>query len=139
MDESPTTSPRPLPEIDELTAPFWASARAHALRVQRCVACERYQFPPERFCVHCGGPELTWTPVAGDATLYSWTAAHPPVLPAFQDRVPVPVAAVELAEGVRMISTVVDVPLEDWEIGMPLVLDYEDVDDEIALPVFRGA
>jgi hypothetical protein len=86
-----------------------------------------------------GGGSLAWTEVSGCATLYSWTVAHPPLLPYFRERAPWPVAAVELAEGPRMVTTLPDVPIETHQIGMPLVADYTDASEDVTLVVFRLA
>ena len=48
-------------------------------------------------------------------------------------------AIVDLEEGPRMISEVVDCPLEDVTIGMPLEVTYRDLTDSLTLPVFRPA
>ena len=49
------------------------------------------------------------------------------------------VAVVELEEGVRMVTRVVGIPSDAYEMEMPLVADYEDLDDERTLVVFRPA
>ena len=82
---------------------------------------------------------MTWTPVSGRATLYSWTVAHPPLLPFFAERSPWPVVAVQLEEGPRMVTNLIDVAPEHYEAGLPLLVDFEDVDDEVTLVVFRRA
>ncbi len=128
---------RPIPEMTPLTEPFWSAAKARRLVVQRCGDCAAYRFPPEVGCYRCGSLRATWVPVSGRATLYSWTVAHPPLLPYFQERAPWPVAVVELEEGPRLVTNLVGVPVEEYEIGMPLQVDFEEVDDEVTLPVFR--
>jgi len=130
---------RPLPDVTPLTEPFWAAARERRLVVQRCESCRAHQFPPEVACTHCGAPDLAWTPVSGRATLYSWTVAHPPLLPYFAQRAPWPVVAVQLEEGPRLVTNLVDVPLEQYEFGMPLQADFEPVSDDVTLVVFRRA
>jgi len=130
---------RPRPEMTPLTEAFWFAARERRLVVQRCDDCATYRFPPEVACYACGSLRSTWTPVSGRATLYSWTLAHPPMLPYFQERAPWPVAVAELAEGPRMVSNLVEIPIEEYAAGMPLVVDFQDVDDEITLVVFRRA
>jgi uncharacterized OB-fold protein len=130
-------SERPLPEVTPLTEPFWAAAREGRLVVQRCEACHAHQFPPEVACTHCGAPNLAWTPVSGRATLYSWTVAHPPLLPYFAERAPWPVVAVQLEEGPRLVTNLLDVPVEEYEFGMPLVAEFEPVSDDVTLVVFR--
>lgn len=130
-------SDRPLPLITPLTEPFWRAARERRLVVQRCAACGRFRWPPEIGCFYCGSMESTWTPVSGRATLYSWTIAHPPLLPYFQQRAPWPVVAVQLEEGPRMVSNLIDVPPEEYTFGMPLVAAFQDVQEEVTLVVFR--
>lgn len=130
---------RPLPEITPLTEPFWSAARERRLVLQRCDDCGELRFPPELACLGCSSLKATWTPVSGRATLYSWTVAHPPLLPYFAERAPWPVVVVQLEEGPRMVTNVVDVPVEEYAEGMALVADFEGVDDEVTLVVFRRA
>lgn len=130
---------RPLPEITPLTEPFWSAAKERRLVVQRCDDCATYRFPPEIGCYRCGSLRSSWVPVSGRATLYSWTVCHPPLLPYFQERAPWLVAVVQLEEGPRMVTNLVGVPAEEYEIGLPLEVDFEEVDEEITLVVFRRA
>ncbi|MDP3767585.1 MAG: OB-fold domain-containing protein [Dehalococcoidia bacterium] len=139
MADQEMIAQRPLPEITPLTEPYWSAAKQRRLVVQRCDDCGAYRFPPELGCYACGSLRATWSPVSGRATLYTWTVAHPPLLPYFQERAPWPVVVVQLEEGPRMITNLVDVPPEEYEFGMPLVAEFEDVDDEVTLVVFQRA
>jgi hypothetical protein len=130
---------RPLPESTTLTEPFWVALRERKLVVQRCDACQTLRFPPELGCFECGSVKSTWVPMSGRATLWSWTVGHPPLLPFFAERAPWPVVVVQLEEGPRMVTNIVDVPVEQYEFGLPLVADYEDVADDVTLVVFRRA
>lgn len=67
----------------------------------------------------------------------SWVICHPPTLPAFQAKVPYNVALVELEEDVRMVSNLVDCRNEDIHDGMPVIVTFEDVSEDVALPKFR--
>ncbi len=128
---------RPLPEITELTEPFWTAAKAKRLEIQRCDDCGTYRFPPEYGCAACSSRNYSWTVVSGRAELYTWTAAYPPLLPYFAERAPWPLAFVQLEEGPRMATNLPGVDLSDYEIGMPLQADFEDITDDIALVVFK--
>ncbi len=139
MDEPGMVSRRPLPAVVPHTEPFWSAAREHRLVLPRCTACSQVQFPPEPTCIYCGEAEFTWFEASGRASLYTWTACHPPLLPYFAERAPWTVAAVELEEGVRMVTRLVDVDADAYEIGMPLTVSFEDVDEEHTLVVFRSA
>lgn len=130
---------RPLPLVTPLTEPFWTAARERRLVLQRCLQCGKFRFPPEIGCFYCGSLAAEWTPVSGRATLYSWTIAHPPLLPYFQQRAPWPVVAVSLEEGPRMVSNIIDIPPEEYQFGLPLEADFQDVAPDVTLVVFRRA
>lgn len=138
-DQPAMIAERPLPEMSPLTEPFWTAARSHQLVIQQCEACGTYRFPPEVGCHACGSTAAAWQPVSGRAVLYSWTVTYPPLLPYFQERVPWPVVIVQLDEGPRLVSNLPDVPVEEYRIGMPLQVDFDDIDDELSLVVFRPA
>ncbi|RIK38191.1 MAG: hypothetical protein DCC58_17030, partial [Chloroflexi bacterium] len=59
--------------------------------------------------------------------------------PGFADEIPYVVALVELEEGVRLMTNIIDVEPdpEHVKIGMPVELVYDDVTDEVTLPKFR--
>lgn len=137
--EQTMTGARPLPEMSALSEPFWAAARERRLVIQRCLACQAYRFPPEIACSQCGSEDYEWAPVSGRATLYTWTVAYPPLLPFFGERAPWPIAVVQLAEGPRLVTNIVGVLPEEYEIGMPLKVGFEDVDGDVTLVVFKPA
>jgi uncharacterized OB-fold protein len=135
----PMPAARPLPEITPLTAPFWDAARRRELVVQRCGACGAWRFPPEVGCYACGSRDVRWERVSGRAVLYTWTVAHPPLLPFFSERAPWPVAVVQLEEGPRLVTTLAGVAIDDYAFGMPLQADFEDAGGGVTLVVFRRA
>lgn len=75
--------------------------------------------------------------MSGRGTVYSFYVAHRPAHPAFRDRVPYVVALVDLEEGPRMMTNIVDCPPEDVHIGMPVEVVFRDVTEDITLPCFR--
>jgi uncharacterized OB-fold protein len=131
------TGARPLPEETQLTAPFWQAAREHRLVIQRCTACSRLRWPPEAGCYYCGSLDYEWAQMTGRATLYTWTVAHPPLLPYFQQRPPWPIAVVELEEGPRLVTNITGLDPDRYEIGMPLEATFDDIGENITLVVFR--
>ena len=139
MDHPGMLAQRPLPALEPHTEGYWRAARERRFVLQQCNSCGKVQFPPERTCCHCGAAEVTWVEASGRAELYTWTVCHPPLLPYFAARAPWAVAAVELEEGPRMTTELVGLPLDQYKIGMPLIVDFEDIDDEHTLVVFRPA
>jgi uncharacterized OB-fold protein len=86
----------------------------------------------------CFAPGLAWVAASGAATLYSFTIVHQPY-PGFEDDVPYNVALVELAEGPRLLSSIVDCDNADLRVGMPLEVVFERWTDDVTLPKFRSA
>ena len=129
---------RPLPKPTPETAPFWAAARNGELHLQRCDDCARCYFPPRNFCPGCGSRQVSWFRASGRATLYSYTISH---LPAAGFTSPYAIAVVELAEGPRMMTNIVDCPQtpEALVLDMPLEATFEKQNDDITLPFFRPA
>lgn len=128
---------RPLPEETPLTEPFWQAARERRLVVQRCIACGRLRWPPEVACYECGSLDHEWAEMSGRATLYTWTVAHPPLLPYFQQRAPWPIAVVQLDEGPRLVTNITGLAPDQYEIGMPLGATFESISNDVTLIVFR--
>jgi len=128
---------KPLPGIDELNKPFWGAAKRHELVLQHCRKCGSHRYPAGLTCPECVSDELDWTRVSGRGTVYTWTVFHRAYHPAFAGEVPYAVVAVELEEGPRMITNLVECKLTDIKIGMPVEVVFEDASDEISLPKFR--
>ena len=131
------TYAKPIPEITEELRPFFAAARESRLVVQRCKGCGQLRFPPRPLCSHCLGREAEWIPVSGRGVLYSFNVMHQVYHPGFAPEVPYPVVLVELEEGCRMLSNLVDCPRDQLRIGLPVEVVFEKINDEIALPKFR--
>jgi hypothetical protein len=129
--------PRPAPNADD--APFWEWCRHHELRLQRCDDCGAFRHHPRPRCPECRSPAATWTRVRGTGTVASYTVIHPPVLPAFTDRVPYNAVVVELDEGPFLVSNLVDVALDGLTVGMAVEVTFVDLDDTLTLPQFRPA
>ena len=90
-------------------------------------------------CIECFSDDLAWTAARGTGTLYSYTLVHQVFHPGFASEVPYNVAMVDLDEGVRMVTNIVGLPDEELRVGMPLVVEFERISDELALPKFRPA
>ena len=127
---------RPLPAITPETLHFWEGTRTGELRLQKCSACNHVYFPPRPFCPQCASPDVSVFRASGRATLHSYVIHHRPV-PGFTP--PYAIAVVELDEGPRMMSNIVDCPQtpEALELDMKLEVAFEKLDDNITLPLFR--
>nr|WP_294551520.1 Zn-ribbon domain-containing OB-fold protein [uncultured Rhodopila sp.] len=132
------TQGRALPQPTPETQHFWDGARANALLLQRCDDCGKVYFPPRPFCPDCASRRVSVTRASGKATLYSYVIHHRPV-PGFTP--PYAIAVVELLEGPRMMTNIVDCPQtpDALVLDMKLEVVFEPQTDSIALPLFRPA
>lgn len=130
---------KPLPEITLLTEPFWQGIKDHQLLLQRCDDCGAFRFIPKEVCPGCASVQSTWTPVSGAGKVYSYSTVYRGTGTAFQDDLPFTVVMVELAEGPRIISHLIDCAPDQVKIDMPVAVVFEDVTAEASLYKFRPA
>ena len=135
----PDQAPRPLPLPDQESQPYWEGCTRHELLLQRNRVTGRFRFPPGPMVDVPGVQEWEWVKSSGKGEIYSFTVPHHPSHPYFMDKVPYTVVLVELEEGVRIVGTLQDVAEDDVAIGMPVEVAFEDVADDVSLPVFRPA
>jgi uncharacterized OB-fold protein len=128
---------KPLPRIDEVNRPYWEAARRHELLLQKCQECGHYRYPPGETCPFCLSDRLEWVKANGRGTVYTWTVFHQVYHPAFEKNIPYAVVAVELDEGPRLLTNLVNCKIEAINIGMPVEVVFDDVTEEVTLPQFR--
>jgi len=127
---------RPLPVPTPETQPYWDGTKAGELRLQRCNACAHVYFPPRPFCPKCASREVSWFRASGRGALYSYVIHHRPV-PGFTP--PYSIAVVELEEGPRLMTNIVECPQtpEALRLDMPVEVVFAFVSEAITLPQFR--
>jgi uncharacterized OB-fold protein len=116
--------------------PFWTGGASGELRIQRCAQCRWWLHPPGVVCPQCLSDQLSYEPVSGRGTVYSYTVNHHPWTPDLP--VPYVLAVVELVEQplLRLVSNVVGEERERADVGSAVVVDFEQAGD-VWLPVFR--
>jgi len=137
----------PLPDVDDpLTAPYFAGAARGELMITRCEACEAYVWYPQEHCPDCEGA-LTWEPVSGAATLFSWAIVRRAFLPAFAEQVPFVTALVALVEdpAVRLPTYLVDADPESLRADEPVRVTFRPLSfptvpgKSVIVPMFERA
>ena len=128
---STKAAPLPTPE----TQPYWDGCAAGELRLQRCTHCDAHYFPPRPFCPDCLSDEVTWEALSGRATLHTYVINHR-AAPGFE--APYAIAVVQLEEGPRLMSNIVDVEQtpEALVLDMALEVTFEARGD-VHVPLFR--
>jgi len=124
---------KPIPRPSATTRPFWDGLNQRKVQIQRCDGCDSWVFYPRTRCPSCLSDLLIWREVSGQGVLYTYTLARQPTAPHFADETPQQLAVVELDEGVRMTSTLVNVEPSDIVIGMRLQPYFDQVTDAVTL------
>ncbi len=128
---------KPLPEVQPWTKEFWKAAKEHRLLIQECFDCKAKIFYPRKYCPECWSSNLGWSQASGKGKVYSFTVTMDMVEPKFMEDLPYVLALVDLEEGIRMMTRIVDCDPAEVHIGMDVEVSFQDVTEEFALPMFR--
>lgn len=131
--------PLPTPMNKEISQPFWDAAKRHELVMPRCRNCSNLFFYPREQCPNCYSDNTEWIPVTGKGRLYSYTVVYQPAHPSFQADAPHIYAVVQLNEGPRMPTNLVECDIDDVEVEMPVEVVFDDVSEEVTLVKFKPA
>ena len=134
MSNGDRVIPTPTPE----TKHYWDGAKDGKLILQKCNDCSDNYFPPRPFCPKCGSRSVQEFQASGKGSLYSYVINHLPS-PGFTP--PFAIAVVELEEGPRLMSNIVECEQtpEALELDMPLEVTFEKLNDDITQPQFKPA
>lgn len=116
---SETATP-PMPRPTPTSAPFWDGLSQGKVLLQQCGDCAKWVFYPRSHCPGCLSAALEWREVTGAGEIYSFTIARRPTAPQFAGLEPQYIAVVELEEGVRMNSVIVNVDESALRVGLPV-------------------
>ena len=121
------------PSMTADTQFFWDGAKEGRLLIQRCAACAMLRHPPRPMCPNCHSLEWEVIDASGRGPVYSYVMPRHPPLPFFDDGYIV--VLVELEDGVRRVSNLVDVEPNDASIGMPVQVRFDAFAGDVVLPV----
>ena len=130
----------PYAQIDHDTKHLFRGWLEQRLLINRCDDCSRFHHPPKPICPSCWSSSLTPTEVSGRGVIHLSMLLHqgPPAPDVDYAKAPHPVVTIELEEqeALRFTSTVIDCPLDEVRIGMPVELTWIDRFGS-PFPVFR--
>ena len=128
---------KPLPDVTPETAPFWEGATEGEFRLNACQECGLVYFYPRALCPDCFSDDVDWVSAAGTGEVYSYSVLRQ-MSGWPEEDLPVINAYVELEEGPRVFTNVVDCDPEDVEVGTPVEVRFEDTEEpDVAIPVFE--
>ncbi len=123
--ERKIAAPAPNPE----TEAFWDGAKSGKLLLKKCAACGAVHYYPRAICPFCFSDRTQWQEATGEGTIYSYSVMR---------RVPIPyaIAYVTLAEGISMMTNIVDCDLDRVRIGQKVKLVWKPSEGGPPVPMF---
>lgn len=128
-----------IPEPSDASKPFFDGAREGKLRLQVCEDCGTWAYPITTICSECGGASLTWRDAEGTGQVYAHGRLAREYHPRHKDRLPLVLAQVDIPEGLRLITNIVDVDPGVVKTGDRVQIGFETFPDGGVLPVFKPA
>ncbi len=129
---SPQERPLPPPHVTPENRLFWDAAAAGRLMIGACTSCGEPHYYPRPICPHCGSDRTELRQASGRGTIYTYSVMR---------RAPVPyaIAFVTLAEGVTMMTNIVDCDLDAIRIGQHVKVVFKPTEGGSPVPMFTPA
>lgn len=133
-----TDSFSPLPIMDSLSKPWFDAAAEGRLLIQRSTSTGNYQWYPRSHVVGTLETDVEWVEAAGTGRIYSFTIVHKTPNAEFAGETPYVLALVELDEGVRLSTRIVETPLEDIVCDLHVTVVFNKISDDATVPYFKA-
>ena len=132
--------PLPTPMTPE-AMPYWEGLKENKLMLPKCGDCKKAFFYPRIACPHCHSRNIGWIQASGKGKLYSFEIAHRALNPNFKIEPPYILAMIELEEGPRMMSNLINIDPDPAKVkcDMPVEVVFEKQTDDVTLPLFQPA
>ncbi|MBD48361.1 uncharacterized protein METZ01_LOCUS163568 [marine metagenome] len=127
---------RPLPAIPGETMPFWNGCREGKLLLQQDQATGGFQWYPRSINTMTPGGKMNWVASSGKGTVWTFTITRQNRTPGFDDG-PYVLALVELDEGVKLFTNIIECDPFDVRIGMEVEVTFVKANTEISVPFFK--
>lgn len=128
---------KPLPIPQPWSRKFWEGTKEGKFLIQTCKDCDVKIFYPRRFCPECWSRDLGWIKAKGTGKIYSYTITYYGAEEKFSDDYPYVLALVDLDEGIRLLTNIVECDPEEVKINMDVEVVFKDISEEFSLPLFR--
>lgn len=128
---------RPLPVASGETKPFWDACNRGVFLIQQCDDCRLFQYHYRGFCCHCWSKNVTDVPIQGTGEVWTFSVVERTRMPGFSELTPYVIAVVELTEGVRVLTNVINCDPASIEIGTPVSLTFVRATPEWNLAMFE--
>jgi uncharacterized OB-fold protein len=133
---------RPLPTpVTPEAKPYWDGLKDNKLMLPKCDDCGKAHFYPRVICPHCHSRHISWIQASGKGKLYSFEIAYRSLNRAFKVELPVVLAMVELEEGPRIMSNLINIEPDPAVVkcDMPVEVVFEKLTDDCTISLFQPA
>lgn len=128
---------KPLPNPSKWSQAFWDGAKQHKLLLKKCSRCGKIDHPPYIYCSECWSEEHEWINASGQGKIYAFSTVLLGAPLEFTNDIPYTIAMVDLNEGPRMLTTIVNAKPEELKIGMDVEIIFDDITEGVTLPRFQ--
>jgi uncharacterized OB-fold protein len=129
---------RILPRITDRNAHFWQGGRDGELRIQRCRGCGYFLHPPGVICPKCLSKDLGVQVVSGRAEVLTYSINSQPWMPGLEPPFVLAIVALPEQDDLRLTTNIVNCPVDDVGIGMPVQVVFEaHTEEEVWIPLFE--
>ena len=122
------------PQVNGLSSEVFDGCNQGLLKLQRCLNCHAVQFYPRVLCAMCSERDMVWINASGRGNVASFTIVRRALTEGYE--APYVVALIDLEEGPRMMSNIVDCSPEIVVVGAPVKVAFTAWSDTLSLPVF---
>jgi uncharacterized OB-fold protein len=131
--------PAPAPFVNPEVKQFWDATADGRLLLPRCQDCQAVIWFPRPFCPECASTNIDWFQASGRGTVYSYTVNRrgQADMPDYRNAGVYVLAYVELEEGPRVMTNIVDCDPDSVQIGQQVEVVFHDTGQGTALPRFR--
>lgn len=113
-----------VPEVYPEHEHFWQAAEKGTLLLKQCNDCNEVHYYPRAFCPSCYSEQVEWIEASGKGTIYTYSV--------MRVGTPYAIAFVELEEGIRIMTNIVDCDLDTLTIGQPVQVTFKQTGSEDA-------
>ena len=133
----PIPAPTPQPESDF----YFEKCKEGELWLRYCNSTGTAYFYPRDISPFTFSRDTSWIKSSGKGTIYTFAIVHRGPTPPFRDRTPYVPIIVELEEGARIPSNLVDCDPdpEKIKVGMAVEVVFRALNDDVTIPYFRPA
>jgi uncharacterized OB-fold protein len=125
------------PPASEESAPFWEATRDRRLLLPWCTRCERAIWYPRTTCPVCLAQQVEWRDATGGGVIHAVSVHRRPGPGRVEEDGPYVVAFVDLEEGVRMLTNIVNCEPDVPAVGDRVHVSWIPLSDGRQLPCFE--